>query len=358
MASVAYTNIAVDFEAPSIDVSWLGDAPPWLELDDARAALDGLALSFEDDGGAARILHVGAASLRRLGAIRRARPNAAVVLDLCGEEEGRLSWRDARAAAGADLILLGSLAELQAFRQRHARLAERTALFVRPVDLDAHAPLKQLHKTRDAQIKRFRRMHRLAGPVVLYAGPYTRDGGLDLTLEAVYTMRERSPELRFAAIPHGAIDQDYLDRCERRALALGHHGIIEWNPDPTDVPLWYALASIVCTPARRPVGSTSPKLAAAAGRPFVGSDLPCLAENVVEGKTGFLVSPDDLDTLTAALEALLGDEDEASRLGAGGLEWAAEHLSPAGAAKRLRRLWSEGAERGPQLATIRDRRGH
>jgi glycosyltransferase involved in cell wall biosynthesis len=85
----------------------------------------------------------------------------------------------------------------------------------------------------------------------------------------------------------------------------------------------------------------------------VGSDVAGLAEHVVEGETGFLVSPDDLDTLTAALEALLGDEDEAGRLGTCARERAEEQLSPAAAARRLRRLWSEGADRGPQLAATR-----
>jgi glycosyltransferase involved in cell wall biosynthesis len=278
------------------------------------------------------------------------------VLDLCGDGESRLSRRGARSARDADLVLVGSLAELQEFRQRHPALADRTALFVRPVDLVNNAPLEQLHKLRDAQVKRFRRMHRLAGPMVLFAGPYTREGGLDLALDAVFRLREQTSELRLAAIPHGVIDQDYLDEIERRALALGHHGIVEWSPEPSDVPLWYGLASVVCAPSRSAVDTRAPKLAAAAGRPFVGSDVPGRSDDVVEGRTGFLVPPGDLDSLTAALEAVLGDGDEAKRVGANAREWAEEKLSPAGAARRLRRFWIEGAGRGTQLAAARDRR--
>ncbi len=86
--------------------------------------------------------------------------------------------------------------------------------------------------------------------MVLFVGPYTEAGGLDLLLEVVFRLRERMPDLRLAAIPHGPTDPDYRDRCEMRALGLGHHGIVEWEPVDSEVPFWYAIAAVVCSPAR------------------------------------------------------------------------------------------------------------
>ena len=39
-----------------------------------------------------------------------------------------------------------------------------------------------------------------------YQFPYTEAGGLDLLIEAVFRLRERMPDLRLAAVPHGPTD--------------------------------------------------------------------------------------------------------------------------------------------------------
>ena len=175
--------------------------------------------------------------------------------------------------------------------------------------------------------------------MVLFAGPYTEAGGLDLLLEAVFGLRERMPDLRLAAIPHGPTDPRYRDRCEMRALGLGHHGIVEWDPADSEIPFWYAIAAVVCSPAREAASAEPTKRAAAAARPFVGSDLEPFREHVDDGTTGYLVPVGDLESLQAALESVLGAEEEATRLGDAALRRAKADYSPAAAAQGLRREW-------------------
>lgn len=183
------------------------------------------------------------------------------------------------------------------------------------LDLAWWAPEKDLLATRGPEIKRFRRLHRLAHPMILFVGPYTPAGGLDLALEAVYDLRARVENTRLAAIPLGPTDQRYLDRCERRALALGHHGIVEWTVAASDVPFWYATATVVCAPWLEP-GTANPQLlAACAGRPFVGSDLAPFRVGD-SSDAAALVPAGDVTALVAALEPLVSRLDEASRLGA------------------------------------------
>lgn len=347
MESRAYPGSPPVQEA--LRVAWIGPKPDWFELDGAAAELGEVKVDFHDGAVTSReladvlpfpaILHVAQPSSKNVRELRKAVNGSAVVLDLSGD--GRGGRAAGRRAADSDLILFGSLAQLREFRRRFPSLAPRTALLRHPIDLTAYAPREALRERRDRDLRRFQRFHRLNGPVVLFAGPYTEAGGLDCLIEVVYGLRERNGEIRLAAVRHGALDQRYLDRCERLALGLGHHGVIEWSSAPDEIPLWYALATVVCLPCREAVGPEPARLAAAAGCPFVGSEFEPLLEHVADGETGFLVPPDDLATFGAALEALLGDEEEARRLGEAARRRSEEEFSPASAARQLRQLWTE-----------------
>ncbi len=288
----------------------------------------------------ADVLHVARADLALLPDLRRSLPEAAIVVDLRGSGS-RLGWLEARRAEVADAIVVETRAEGEELARRRSSLAGRAVVVARPVDVEELAPLHRLATRRDADIKRFRRLHRIVGPLVLYAGPYTSEGGLALLVEAVQRLRERWPELRLGAVPEGPVDRRYLDRCEGRALALGHRAVIEWAPPPGHRPLWYALATLVCLPCRARPPAEPAKLAAAAGRPFVGSDLEPLSEVVETGKTGTLVPPGDGAALASILEELIADEDTAARLGGEARRRAEEEWSPTAVAAKLKAAWAQ-----------------
>jgi glycosyltransferase involved in cell wall biosynthesis len=328
----------------NLRVGWVGPRPRWLELDEAQAELDGIEL--EQVGVAQSVAeppdigHVTRSALEELDAVREALPDTPLVVDLTGDGDTALTRLQARQIQLADAVFAGSRWELGELSRSHG-LPAQVAVVQRPLDLDWHAPEPRLAeaKGRGRDLRRFRRFHRLAGPVVLFAGPYTEAGGLDLLLEAVFRLRERMPDLRLAAIPHGPTDPDYRDRCEMRALGLGHHAIVEWEPVDSEIPFWYAIAAVVCSPAREAISPDPVKRAAAAARPFVGSNLEPFWEHVDSGTTGYLVPVGDLESLQAKLESILGDEEEAARLGDAALRAAKSKYSPATAAQRLRREW-------------------
>ncbi len=284
------------------------------------------------------VIHV--ATGASLAHLRRRFPQTALVLDP-GSVGSRLGFRARREARLADAIVVKSVHELRKLRSQHPELTDRTSLVRRPIDLEEHAPLTVLQQGRDAELKRFRRFYRLAEPTILFAGPYTDEGGLDRAIHVVQQLRERRPELRLAAIPEGKVDQRYRDRCERAALSLGHRAVVEWTCGASEAPLWYALATVVCLPCRTEVVSDAPALAGAAARPFVGSDVSTLADEVAEGQTGYLVAENDLETLEAAIEALVGDEDEARRIGEAGRARAEQERSPAAVLRQLGHVWRD-----------------
>lgn len=331
----------------ALRVAWLGPG-----IEEMKDVIDADLFSASSIGDVASrdpdVLHI---TLRgaNLRALRRAVPRAALVLDLSSEEWPLLDHREARRARVADRILVASHAALREFSRQHPELAERACVAPKPLDLERHSPLRLLATLpgMDSKIKRFRRVHRLTEPMILFVGPYTPEGRLDATLECVYALRERFPELRLAAIPTGKTDRRYLDRCERRALGLGHHGVIEWIASPEEIPIWYSLATVVLVPHARGASASPAAFAAAAGRPFVGTLGGSADEVVVDGETGFLVPAADPATLQAAVEALVGDQEEATRLGAAARERAEQELGAASAARYVQRAWTDATRRAP-----------
>ena len=69
--------------------------------------------------------------------------------------------------------------------------------------------------------------------------------------------------------------------------------------------------------------------ASAHALPVVGYDVPAINEIVESGKTGILVPPGDIESLTSAIEELLGNEQLAKNMGAAGRSRMLARFSPA-----------------------------
>jgi glycosyltransferase involved in cell wall biosynthesis len=175
------------------------------------------------------------------------------------------------------------------------------------------APEHELLRSNGARLKRFKRLHRLGRPCLLFVGPYTPNGGLDVAVEAAHRLRADFADVRLTAVPAGPIDATFLDQCEMQALDLGHRGIIQWSVDADEVPFWYATASVVCAPWTDPVAVPSPApYAAAAGRPFIGADIEPFRRAAAERPDEIsLVPPRDAAALAAACASVFRREIEA-----------------------------------------------
>jgi glycosyltransferase involved in cell wall biosynthesis len=293
-----------------------------------------------------RIVHLARHAPETVAGVRAAHPEAAVVVDL-----GLLASSPAgalRDAAAADVALVETEQDAEQARSSVAELGGRVKVAPTPLDLEWHAPESTLTGLPGAYIKRFRRLHRLADPTMLFVGPYTPAGGLDVAIAAAYRLRERLESVRLAAVPLGAVDQKYLDRCEMEALALGHRGIIEWTASKDDLRCWYATATVVCCPWREAAeDAEAPVLAAAAARPFVASDLGVFREGFRSPNGPALIRPGDVDTLVDSLEPLLADPPLASALGEAGRAAVEATFSYDEAARRLVSVWSSLVEDSP-----------
>jgi glycosyltransferase involved in cell wall biosynthesis len=143
-----------------------------------------------------------------------------------------------------------------------------------------------------------------AEPYVLYFGDVTEDKGVGALVEAYRGLPEDRPPLVL-------IGRRLIDGVEEVP------GVIALDRVPHPV----AIEAL-----RRAAFSVAPSLlpesfgivaleAAAAGKPTVASALGGLADVVVDGETGFLVAPGDVDGLRGALARLIAEPDLRARMG-------------------------------------------
>ena len=164
-----------------------------------------------------------------------------------------------------------------------------------------------------------------SAPTIAFVGRLAREKGVDVLLGAFAQLTARdgwlrlvlagdgpeAPELRHLADTLGVAPQvDFLGALDRAQLAE----VID-------------RATVVAIPSRREGFPLVALEAAQRARPVVATTVGGLPEIVVDGRTGLLVVPDDVDALARALGDLLGDRDRAAEMGGAAREVAAVDFS-------------------------------
>lgn len=106
-----------------------------------------------------------------------------------------------------------------------------------------------------------------------------------------------------------------------------------------DVPALLAGCEVFCLPSFEEGLPLTVLEAMAQGRPVVATAVGGTPEAVVDGETGLLVPPGDVDALADALRSLLADPARARRLGEAGLARARERFSAEEASRRVLDLY-------------------
>jgi glycosyltransferase involved in cell wall biosynthesis len=171
------------------------------------------------------------------------------------------------------------------------------------------------------------------GPIVGAVTRLSTEKGVDVAVRALATM----PETTFVVVGGGG----QLQELEQLAEDLGRGErtfFFGYQPDPQD---YVAGMDVIVQPSRREAVGLAVLEAMAAGLPVVATDVGGMGEAVVDGVTGFLVSPDDVDALADALGQLVGDSELRTRMGAAGRARYEEHFSAARLARTYEALYDE-----------------
>lgn len=146
-------------------------------------------------------------------------------------------------------------------------------------------------------------------PTVLFVGTLTEEKGLGSVFEAVLALRSKYPDIRLQILGNG--EGPLAERLRRQARAAGAEASVEFHgfvADRSRLPEYYRRAHVFASPARHEPGVANVYVEAmACGCPVVASRTGGAPEAVVDGETGFLVPPDDVEATAAALDRILGD---------------------------------------------------
>ena len=203
--------------------------------------------------------------------LREALTESPFVLDLTGEGETALARMQARRAQLADAVLAGSSWELAELRGRLRTAGARARRPTAPRPRADTLPRRRSRRPRGAVATYAASgvSTDLAGPMVLFAGPYAEAGGLDLLLEVVFRLAREMPELRIAAIPHGrpTAATGTAGDARPRSGAPRHRRV---GPSRRRDSVLVCDRAVVCRPAREPGSGEPAKRAAAADAPSSG----------------------------------------------------------------------------------------
>ncbi len=151
-------------------------------------------------------------------------------------------------------------------------------------------------------------------PRALFFGSWSEHKGLDVLLDAFALVRRSLPTAELVVAGPVAVGVD-VGALSRRAAAIGGIDLRPGYVPVSEVRDLFGAARLVVAPYTVANQSGVVHVAHTFGRPMVASDVGDLPDAVRQGETGLLVPPRDVKALAAALERLLGDADEAGRLG-------------------------------------------
>ncbi len=161
-----------------------------------------------------------------------------------------------------------------------------------------------------------------SGPVMLFVGRFTPDKGRDVLLKAFAKVIKEVPDAQLLVVGFNP---------DRRYESVMWHGIEELDIEKSIVFVpaveyihmhrYYALADVVVVPSVIFDSFPTANLEAfAAGRPVVTTCFGGSREAVLDGETGYVVNPLDIDLLTQRIAALLKNTELARRMGLAGRE--------------------------------------
>ena len=181
---------------------------------------------------------------------------------------------------------------------------------------------------------------RTTSPTVLFLGEIgQRKGAFDL-LAAARGVLDAAPSARFLLYGNGAVEQA---RAEVQRMGLSHAITVPgWINGPERLEALRS-AHLLVLPSYQEGLPMSILEAMGAGLPVVATPVGGVAEAVVDGETGALVRPGDINGLRDALLRLVGDPALRLRQGAAGRRRAEDLFDLDVITEQLRALWTAAA---------------
>lgn len=131
----------------------------------------------------------------------------------------------------------------------------------------------------------------------LFIGRIMKEKGIDLYIETAKYIRNKYSNTKFHVI--GYCEQEYEDKLKK----LQNDGIIVYHGKQNNMIPFYKMSCCTIHPTYYPEGMSNVLLeSAASGRPVITTDKPGCREIVNNGVTGYIVQPENFESLKNAVE--------------------------------------------------------
>jgi colanic acid/amylovoran biosynthesis glycosyltransferase len=184
-------------------------------------------------------------------------------------------------------------------------------------------------------------------PTIISVGRLIEKKGFPDLVEACRLLRERGRSFRCAIIGEGPLESDLRGRIEQLGV---RERVALLGPKPQrDIVNHLATATVFVLPSMIDSEGGMDNLpsvimeAMASGLPVISTPIGGIPEMVVDGSTGFLVSPKNSASLADAIQKVIVDLPLSRRLGENGLERARELFAIEKSARALLDLFAQFA---------------
>lgn len=180
------------------------------------------------------------------------------------------------------------------------------------VDIEQFSPPEQMEKSGSGK---------LVFGVAKYLQPVY---GLDILLKAFAKLEQKDPGRALLRIAGSGPE---LGRLQALAIHLGISGIVEWLGEIPNcrVADFYKKTDVIVVPSRQESFGVTAVEGSACARPIIASRVGGLPEVVLDGETGIMAEPGDIESLVQAMERLIHNPEERAKMGKAGREFVLKH---------------------------------
>lgn len=175
-------------------------------------------------------------------------------------------------------------------------------------------------------------------PTIIFVGSIRRNKGVDLLVDAACRLAKNYPDLKLRILGRG--EMSLIEELKDRAIKAECPDVLDLPGFIVrkELPVHLSQAHIFAGPSTYEGGPGNVYLEAmACGLPVVSCSGSGASDSVVDGKTGFLISPGDIDALVNKLGELLSDSKKRETMGMNASQYI---LSAANSKDCLKRLES------------------
>ena len=179
---------------------------------------------------------------------------------------------------------------------------------------------------------------------IIYVGRIVPRKGLHILLESLYKVRKNVQNIKTTIV--GPADRVYLEYLMKLASQFGLEQVVEFKGVIDEMRKHELITQhkILVAPSIKDYTPNVIMEAQALGVPVISTRVGAIPEMVIDGETGFLVEPGNVDQLTDAILKLLRDEDLRRRMSVSAREWA-KNFTLDKAVDRLESIYRELVEK-------------